>query len=188
MLTGRFRDVAEEVKRISKLVSTAKTDAVSIDPAPSDIYKTLRYNTQINILTTENVKIPLQQHGEGTQSLSVLLLFNAYLNSRLKEDIDKLAEPIIAIEEPEAHLHPNAIRSLWWLLYGLPGQKIIATHSGDILSEVPVNKLRRMNKCGNDIECRAISVGTLTGEELRKFKHHVRRNRGDSFSPNAGFW
>lgn len=174
-----FRDVAEEVKRISKLVSTAKTDAVSIDPAPADIYRTLRYNTQVNILTPENAKIPLQQHGEGTQSLSVLLLFNAYLNSRLKQDVDKLAEPIIAIEEPEAHLHPNAIRSLWGLLYGLPGQKIIATHSGDILSEVPVNKLRRMNKCGRDIECKTLSEGTLTGEELRKFKHHVRRNRGE---------
>ncbi len=176
---GTFKDVAEEVKRISKLVSTAKTDAVSIDPAPADIYRTLRYNTQVNILTTENAKIPLQQHGEGTQSLSVLLLFNAYLNSRLKQDVDKLADPIIAIEEPEAHLHPNAIRSLWGLLYGLPGQKIIATHSGDILSEVPVNKLRRMNKCGNDIECKTLSEGTLTREELRKFKHHVRRNRGE---------
>jgi putative ATP-dependent endonuclease of OLD family len=176
---GTFRDVAKEMKRISELVSTAKTDAVSIDPAPVDVYRTLRYNTQVNILTPENAKIPLQLHGEGTQSLSVLLLFNAYLNSRLKQDVDKLAEPIIAIEEPEAHLHPNAIRSLWGLLCELPGQKIIATHSGDIISEVPVNKLRRMNKCGSDIICRALSDGTLAKEELRKFKHHVRRNRGE---------
>jgi len=176
---GSFREITGEVKRISELVTTAEADAVSIDPAPSDIYRALRHNTQVNILTPENAKIPLQQHGEGTQSLSVLLLFNAYLNSQLKRDVDKLAEPIIAIEEPEAHLHPNAIRSLWKLLCGLPGQKIIATHSGDILSEVPVNKLRRMNKNGIDIICKTLSDDILTNEELRKFKHHVRRNRGE---------
>ena len=176
---GTFKIVTGEVKRISELVSTAKADAVSIDPAPSDIYRALRYNTQVNILTSENAKIPLQQHGEGTQSLSVLLLFNAYLNSQLKRDVDTLAEPIIAIEEPEAHLHPNAIRSLWRLLYGLPGQKIIATHSGDILSEVPMNKLRRMNKNESSIVCKTLPEGTLVSEEFRKFRHHVRRNRGE---------
>ncbi|HOV82774.1 MAG TPA: DUF2813 domain-containing protein [Methanothrix sp.] len=174
-----FKDVEREVKRISELISTFKTNAVSIDPSPSDIYKTMRYNSQVNILTTENAKIPLQQHGEGTQSLSVLLLFNAYLNSRLKKDVDKLAEPIIAIEEPEAHLHPGAVRSLWKLLNGLPGQKIISTHSGDIISEVPVNKLRRMNKCGKDIKCRNFPETALTRDEHRKFEHHVRRNRGE---------
>lgn len=173
-----FRDVIEEVKLISDLVDVGQGDAVTVDPAPVDVYKVLRY-TDVNLLTASNAKIPIRRHGEGTQSLSVLLLFNAYLKTRLQTDIDRHAEPIIAIEEPEAHLHPNAVRAVWHLLHDLPGQKILATHSGDILSEVPVSKLRRMNRNGNATECKPIPDGLLSDVELRKFNHHVRRNRGE---------
>lgn len=173
-----FKDVTDEVKHISDLVAVGQADAVTVDPAPADVYKALRY-TDVNVLTASNAKIPIRSHGEGTQSLSVLLLFSAYLKTRLQADVDRYAEPIIAIEEPEAHLHPNAVRAVWDLLRGLPGQKIVATHSGDILSEVPVPKIRRMKSNGKATECKAIPEGLLSDEELRKFNHHVRRNRGE---------
>ncbi len=174
-----FKQVAEEVKRISELVAVGRVDAVTVDPAPADVYRCLRYGTEVNLLTASNARIPIRSHGEGTQSLSVLLLFSAYLKTRLQADVDKQAEPIIAIEEPEAHLHPNAVRAVWQLLNDLPGQKIIATHSGDILSEVPLESLRRMNRLGAGTECKAIPGNLLTNEEARKFNHHVRRNRGE---------
>ena len=174
-----FKDVTEEVKRISELVAVGKANAVSVDPAPVDVYKALRYNTDVNLLTATNARIPVRSHGEGTQSLSVLLLFSAYLKTRLQVDVDRFAEPIIAIEEPEAHLHPNAVRAVWGLLQSLPGQKILATHSGDILSEVPVAKLRKLSRKGPATECRAVPDGLLSSEEMRKFNHHVRRNRGE---------
>jgi len=173
-----FKDVTVEIQHISELVAVGKDKPVTVDPAPADVYKSLRY-TDVNLLTTSNAKIPLRSHGEGTQSLSVLLLFSAYLKTRLQTDIDKKAEPIVAIEEPEAHLHPNAIRSVWRLLQDLPGQKIVATHSGDILSEVPITKLRRLRPCGSATECKAIEETLLNAEELRKFNHHVRRSRGE---------
>jgi len=61
----------------------------------------------VNLLTTSNARIQIRSHGEGTQSLSVLLLFSAYLHTRLQSNVDQNADPIISIEEPEAHLHPN---------------------------------------------------------------------------------
>jgi putative ATP-dependent endonuclease of OLD family len=76
-------------------------------------------------------------------------------------------------------LHPNAVRAVWRLLRDLPGQKIIATHSGDILSEVPLDRIRRMNRNGTTTECKFVPDGLLNPEELRKFNHHVRRNRGE---------
>ncbi len=173
-----FKDVSEEIERISELMAVGKTDVVTIDPMPVDVYKALRY-TDVNLLSASNARIPIRSHGEGTQSLSVMLLFSAYLRTRLEAEVDKNAEPIIAIEEPEAHLHPNAIRAVWRLLQDLPGQKIIATHSGDILSEVPVEKVRRVNRKGSDTSCNAIPHDLLSAEELRKFNHHVRRNRGE---------
>jgi putative ATP-dependent endonuclease of OLD family len=173
-----FHDVTNEVKRIAELVSVGGADAVSVDPAPANVYKALRY-TDVNLLTNSQAKVPIRSHGEGTQSLSVLLLFHAYLKTRLQADVDRHAEPIIAIEEPEAHLHPNAVRSVWRVIRDLPGQKIISTHSGDILSEVPVEKLRRMYRDGAMTQCKLLSDDLLSAEELRKFNHQVRRNRGE---------
>ncbi len=173
-----FRDVTEELKKLSELVTVGQANAVTIDPIPADVYKVLKY-TDVNLLTTSNAKIPIHSHGEGTQSLSVLLLFNAYLHTRLQSNVDQYAEPIIAIEEPEAHLHPNAVRTVWKLLEGMPGQKIVATHSGDILTEVPIYKLRRMSRKHDVIQCKYVTDKSLTEEELRKFNHHVRRNRGE---------
>lgn len=173
-----FRDVTEELKNISRLVAVGKADAVTVDPFPADVYRVIKY-TDVNLLTTSNAKIPIRRHGEGTQSLSVLLLFSAYLNIRLRSNVDQHADPIIAIEEPEAHLHPNAVRAVWKILKDMPGQKIVATHSGDILTEVQISQLRRMS-CKDDItQCKSITDGLLSGEELRKFNHHVRRNRGE---------
>ena len=175
---GSFKDITEEVKRISTLVSLASENAVSIDPVNADVYRTLRY-AEINLLTEANARIPVNNHGEGTQSLSVLLLFSAYLKNRLKQDYDRLAEPIIAIEEPEAHLHPGAIRSVWSIINDLPGQKIIVTHSGDILSEVPIQSIRRLSTTSGSCACKFIPDGALEPEEVRKFNHHVRRNRSE---------
>lgn len=173
-----FKDVTDEVQHLHRLVSVGNADAVSVDPRPADFYKAIR-SAEVNLLTAASAKIPIHSHGEGTQSLSVLLLFSAYLKTRLKADIDRLADPIIAIEEPESHLHPNAIRALWPILRDLPGQKIIATHSGDILSEIPIGNLRRLNKENSGCECRELPANCLTQEESRKFNHHVRRNRGE---------
>ena len=173
-----FKDVTDEVQHLHRLVSVGKADAVSVDPRPADFYQAIR-SAEVNLLTAAAAKIPIRSHGEGTQSLSVLLLFSAYLKTRLKADIDRLADPIIAIEEPESHLHPNAIRALWPILRDLPGQKIIATHSGDILSEIPISNLRRLNKENSGCECRELPANCLTQEENRKFNHHVRRNRGE---------
>lgn len=88
-----FKDVIEEIRHISKLVTVGNADAVTVDPTPPDVYKALRYNTDVNLLTTSNAKLPIRSHGEGTQSLSVLLLFSAYLKTRLQADVDRLAEP-----------------------------------------------------------------------------------------------
>jgi putative ATP-dependent endonuclease of OLD family len=56
-----FKDVTDEVKRISELVAVGKADAVTVDPAPVDVYRALRY-TDVNLLTATNAKIPIRSH------------------------------------------------------------------------------------------------------------------------------
>ena len=121
---------------------------------------------------------PLAKHGAGTQSLSVIFLFQAFLEADLGR-LDKLGEPILGLEEPEAHLHPAAIRSLWSAMNELKGQKLIATHSGDLLSQVPLANIRRFRRVGGKIEVCQLKPGSLVDEDLRKIHFHVRRTRGE---------
>jgi putative ATP-dependent endonuclease of OLD family len=120
----------------------------------------------------------LSQHGEGTQSLAVICLFDAFLDAQLIGEFGEGAIPILTLEEPEAHLHPSAVRAVGQLISNLGGQKIITTHSGDLLASVPLTALRRLRRVGNDVEVFRIRDGVIDPEDLCRLDHHIRRLRG----------
>ena len=86
--------------------------------------------------------LPLQRHGQGVQSLSVIFLFQAFVEHLLAELYEADSAPVLALEEPETHLHPQAARTLWTPIKALPGQKIITTHSPYFVQHVPFRDLR----------------------------------------------
>ncbi len=132
----------------------------------------------MSLASRSGARIPVELQGEGTQSLAVLLLFGAFLRSQLS-DLNPDATPITALEEPEAHLHPSAIRSLMGLVSNLPGQKIVSTHSGDLLASVPSSAIRRFAHANGGIKTHRIERGALKPKDERKFDSHVRRTRGE---------
>lgn len=174
---ARLKQVKANLSKAQDIVSLSKTDTVSIEALPTKVWEMLS-RAQVNVAGTTGASIPLAKHGAGTQSLSVIFLFQAYLEADLGR-LDKLSEPILGLEEPEAHLHPAAIRALWATLNTLKGQKIIATHSGDLLSQVPLLNVRRFRRIGGKIEVCQLRPGTLGDDELRKIHFHVRRTRGE---------
>ncbi len=124
-------------------------------------------------------RLPIKRHGAGTQSLSILFLFDAFLRSRLKRNYSNETVPILAIEEPEAHLHSSAIKSVPDILTKLAGQKIVTTHSGQLLSGFPLESIRRISRVNNQLKVFQLKEGTLDKEETRRINYHVRAHRGD---------
>ncbi len=178
---GTFKGVREHLSKVQKLVSLGSEDVISIDAIPARIFDMLN-RTQVSIASATGARLPIARHGEGTQSLTVLMLFDAFLRSELarKQGV-KESKPIVALEEPEAHLHPTAVRSLWKTIKGIDGQKIIATHSGDLLSEVDVSDIRRLYRKDGKVHYGMIPNSLLRNRERNKFNFLVRRTRGELF-------
>lgn len=100
--------------------------------------------------------LPLQRHGQGVQSLSVIFLFQAFVEHLLAELYEADSAPVLALEEPETHLHPQAARTLWTHIKALPGQKIITTHSPYFVQHVPFRDLRLVRLTENGTEVRSL--------------------------------
>jgi putative ATP-dependent endonuclease of OLD family len=175
----RLKSVSANLGKAQQVVTLGQTNTVSIDALPSQIWDLLS-RAQVNVAAVTGASLPLLKHGAGTQSLASIFLFEAFLGAGLGK-ADPLASSLLQIEEPEAHLHPSAVRTLWPTLAATPGQKIIATHSGDLISEVPLLSIRRLRRTATGVEVARLQSGALTPEELRKVTFHVRRSRGELF-------
>ena len=172
-----FDEVKERLNQTTDLIPMGVDEPVHIQALPGKVFDMLS-RTQVMLTCRSGAKLPLYRHGEGTQSMAVLFLFDAFLRARITEDYDDDTEPILALEEPEAHLHPSAIRSLGILLQDLKGQKVIATHSGDLLASVPLHNIRRLARKNGKIKCFQLQAGTLNSDELEKVTYHIRSQRG----------
>ena len=172
-----FEVIKDRIAQTGRLVPLSTKDLVSVEAVPARIFDMLA-RTQVKLGARTGARLPVAQHGAGTQSLAVLFLFEAFLESRLAEAYDKDSEPILALEEPESHLHPSAIRALWSTLDTLAGQKVIATHSGDLLAAVPLQAIRRLARRNGAIEVFRVKADTLNTREAEKVAFHVRAKRG----------
>lgn len=170
--------VRGQLEVVTRVIDFAAANAVRVDAIPVRLFALLS-GTRVSLAARSGAPIPLRRQGQGTQSLAVLALFAAYLRSRSEDDGEPEADPITALEEPEAHLHPAAVRALAQVLEEIPGQKLIATHSGDLMAEVSAGRLRRFAPDSAGVAAHRITPGGLTPEEERSFDAHIRRTRGE---------
>jgi putative ATP-dependent endonuclease of OLD family len=179
-----FSMVRSHLDNLRGLVPNNGNHKVAIEALPGKLFEMLS-KTQVTLSTFSGAQVPINRHGEGVQSLSVLMLFDAFLRTKTGQAVDRAAVPLIAMEEPEAHLHPSAVRNLWGTISGLDGQKIITTHSGDLLAEVPVLNIRRLYRSTQGVEVGALKNSTLTEKERRYFDQHIRLTRGELLFANC---
>ncbi len=170
-------EVTSKIAEAGKLVPLDSADPVVLEAIPTRIFDMVG-KIQVHLKSNQGAKLPLHRHGEGTQSLAVLMLFQAFVAANLAETYALESTPILALEEPEAHLHPSATRSLGSFLKMLTGQILVSSHSGDLVSRVPIITLRRLYKRNGETKVGRVESGLLTGRELQAIDYSVRLDRG----------
>ena len=172
-----FNVVKNELGNASKLLPLNDTDPVSIEAIPTKVFDILS-RTQINLSSKSGAQIPIIKHGSGTQSVAVIHPFKAFLKSQLNVIDQDSAEPLLALEEPEAHLHPSAAKAVAEMLQQLSGQKLVSTHSGDLLAGVPLESIRRLRRVDGKISVYRVEKDTLTEDERNKLDYQIRTTHG----------
>jgi putative ATP-dependent endonuclease of OLD family len=152
--------------------------SVSITPIPRHV-RDLSKGMDVNFATKGAQTFPLARHGMGTRSLAAVLMFRAYSTWRQKNANDDKVHPMLALEEPEAHLHPQAHRALFNQIEEMPGQRIISTHSPYIAGQAKIAQFRHFRKDGANTAVTQMDIALLTGEDIRKIDRMVMNTRGE---------
>ncbi|NUO79398.1 AAA family ATPase [candidate division KSB1 bacterium] len=139
----QVRAALDKIQKIMALGGGQKTSIQALPLKPWDLMS--RAEVVIKARGSE-VDFPLSRHGQGMQSLAVLFLFQAYIDVLLKPTFQPETEALLALEEPEAHLHPQATRALATNLGEVKSQKIVSSHSPYFIQEIPFTQIR-MFRC-----------------------------------------
>jgi putative ATP-dependent endonuclease of OLD family len=193
-LEAELSGINEQIVNKSEMLQRLKTNladlqaVVSADSAGIDIapvarkLRDLSKGVDVSFSTAGAQSFPLARHGMGTRSLASLLVFRAFTAWRgdvAMESGDKL-HSVLALEEPESHLHPQAQRSLFAHIRKIKGQRVVSTHSPYFAGQAQLEDLRLFIKKGGDTSATKLNLSELTkADDIRKLQETVIESRGD---------
>lgn len=152
----RLSKITEELKVLTRVTAEDTAGDLQLRAVPLKAWDLVSRAEIILRNQTNSPWLPLRRHGQGVQSLSVVFLFETFVRELLNELYGVGSTPVLAIEEPEAHLHPQAARTMWGHIDGLPGQKIITTHSPFFVQHAPFRSIRLVRTGPNGTEVSAL--------------------------------
>lgn len=144
----RLDKVKTSLENIHKIMALEAGEKTSIQALPMQPWELMSKSRVVIRGHGSEIDFPISSHGQGMQSLAVLFLFQAYIDVLLKPTFEPETEAILALEEPETHLHPQATRALATMIGEVKSQKIVSTHSPYFIQEIPFTQIRLFRRDG----------------------------------------
>jgi len=173
-------EVLEHVQsHLDELYKTIQADrgGVSITPLTRSI-RDLSKGMDVNFSTSGAQSFSLTRHGMGTRSLASIFTFKAYSSWRQKQ-LKGFVHSLLAMEEPEAHLHPQAQRAIYSQIKEVVGQRLISTHSPYLASQAEICQFRHFQKTDSETHVTQYDTSQLDREDIRKINRMVMNTRGE---------
>lgn len=174
-----LKHLSNKLNKIDKVVSSNEK-SIEINPVSRKI-KDLNKGMEIRFNDSHSESFPISNQGMGTRSWVTFLTLSAFIDWKIKEMSDENLpyHPLLLLEEPEAHLHPQAQRRIYSQMQSLTGQKVISTHSPIIAAQVELDEIVHIYKREESSNLNYINLDDLDSSETRKIKQEVIKTRGD---------
>lgn len=150
-----------------------------ITPFPRKI-RDLSKNFSVHIGEPKSGTFPMEYHGMGTRSWASMLTVKAFADMLAEKHKNEVTPffSVIAAEEPEAHLHPNAQKSIYRQLESSDGQVIVSTHSPYLASIAQTQDIRYLNKNNGQVIVKSLTF-EKGSEDERKIQREIIHSRGE---------
>ena len=176
MAESTFLRQAELDLMTSTNTSDSKIEIHPVTRTIDEIYKGL------DIYVTQNASaaISISQMGSGTRSRAAFSAVKTVINEKVQNATGTPYFCIIAFEEPEAHIHPQAQRKLIVDFAKIQGQRMITTHSPYILSATDASDLVYVSMEKAETRVSSLAEINFQDNDLFKIKRMVIDTHGEA--------
>jgi putative ATP-dependent endonuclease of OLD family len=173
----QLKSLKSHLENLSKSVGSA--GIAEVTPFPKKV-RDLSKHFSIHFGETAASSFSMEYHGMGTRSWASMLTVRSFIELLIEKHLEQSEPffPVLAAEEPEAHLHPNAQKTLYKQLAETKGQLILSTHSPYLAAMANVNQLRSLSKKPEGLVLGKMDV-ELIPEDLRRFEREILNTRGE---------
>jgi putative ATP-dependent endonuclease of OLD family len=162
-------DVGDAVTGLlsSVLYADEAEASIAYSSVPTDLAQALR-SVEVRVAgPNEVIGRRIGDQSVGTQSVAMFGLFGAYARSTGASVV------AVGVEEPEAHLHPHATRSIVRHLDDLGMQVIVTTHSTSVTDAADPRSIVRLRRRGMETTAHTVAAGALDDFEARTIQKMV---------------
>jgi putative ATP-dependent endonuclease of OLD family len=172
-----IKAVNSRVRNLAGPIHAVKTDLDFAASEPEQLLRSLR------LFLDEKQSRPLSDASLGTANILFLALLLEELGA--KQTAKEIVSTILAIEEPEAHLHPQLQRMLFRYFLGRGHSVLVTTHSPNIVSVAPLQSLVLLRNLGDQTAAFTWRNLGLTEQERDDLQRYLDVTRGELFFARA---
>lgn len=185
--TPRLQEIQQLFQQLGGLLGVEPgPESIKVHPVPPETSDLLRSLDILIKARGSSSPQPLDRHGEGLRSMAVLTIFRIFVTILAQEETENdEAEPILAVEEPEVHLHPHLHRATAGELVHLAPQVLVTTHSPHVASACELGRLFVIRRPATSSAIRGLSDTPgqpFLSEEIRsKLRRYLLDGGADVF-------
>lgn len=178
-------DKSETLKRIKDELGNSASESkniIELDSITRDI-ESLYKGMNIFYSGENQASIPVDKVGLGIRSwavFSTIKALNAISHEKAK-DLDEALLTVMLIEEPEAHIHPQAQRKLMKNILEMQGQLFVTTHSNYIFFDIDFSDILYVQIKNASSEFSRVDFNgiEIKENELRSIKRNFMKSNAD---------